>query len=166
MVEDPEGDKLRCNKIILGEKYLLSDPKTYDIFGLKYPTLEYAITNGFIELSICLINTRYYKYILDDIFIFSACRGKLGVVKYLVEEKHIDIDMRNGEALKQSAGNGHLDVVKYLIEHGADICKNYCCIFRLVNDCDHSLASNCKCYEIKNYLSTINFKHTNSCCEN
>jgi ankyrin repeat protein len=55
---------------------------------------------------------------------WAAANGKLGVVKYLVEEKDADANAANEDGntpLHRAAANGKLDVVKYLVEEkGAD----------------------------------------------
>ncbi len=75
-------------------------------------------------------NIRGVKLLIEkgaDVYIFSdstplieaSMKGYLDVVKYLVEEKHVDIHVWNDEALFRAAASGHLDVVKYLVENGA-----------------------------------------------
>lgn len=48
----------------------------------------------------------------------AADHGQLDLVKYLVEEKNVDIEPRQCLALSFAAGNGHLHVVEYLIGKG------------------------------------------------
>lgn len=43
MVKDPGGKKWRANKIILGKKYSLFDPETYNIFGLDITKNIYIV---------------------------------------------------------------------------------------------------------------------------
>ena len=46
MVKDPESDKWRANKIILGKKYSLFDPITYQELGLNITENNYLINNA------------------------------------------------------------------------------------------------------------------------
>ena len=50
MIKDPEGDKWRANKIILCEKYLLSDPETYTKLNIPIMDVASAIINGLVSI--------------------------------------------------------------------------------------------------------------------
>ena len=103
MVKVTSGDKYRANMIVLGKRYDLDSVETF----------EYLIT--------CGADIRANKY---AILRFSAIRGNLDVVKYIVEEYSADIHVDNDAVLFYSASNGHLDVVKYLVKSGADVHVN------------------------------------------
>ena len=121
MVKDPSGDKIRSNKIILKEKYLLSDPKTYQLFGLEYPKLSHCVKEGYLDIIKILFETGINIHEYDDIALrVSAENGYLNVVQYLVE-KGANIHSHHEHALRLSAERGHLDVVRYLVEKGANI---------------------------------------------
>jgi ankyrin repeat protein len=52
-----------------------------------------------------------------------APSGMLTAVKYLVEELHVDVNVRDHEgntAIHNAAARGDNDMIKYLVEHGAD----------------------------------------------
>ncbi|GAB4234848.1 MAG: hypothetical protein Tsb0021_14230 [Chlamydiales bacterium] len=70
-----------------------------------------------------------YKILLIS-FLYESCKkGKLGVVKYLIEKKGVSPEQRindgftfSGPVFKAAAEYGHLYIVKYLFEeHGVDI---------------------------------------------
>ena len=46
IVKDPSGNKWRANKIILGNKYSLSDPEIYIKLGIKMMDMDRASING------------------------------------------------------------------------------------------------------------------------
>jgi len=65
-----------------------------------------------------------------ETILFNACfEGDLDIVKYLVEEKKLDIDVKDKNGLSPLFSavitaccfNEKIDIVKYLVEHGADI---------------------------------------------
>ena len=95
-----DGNKFRADKIILGKRYDLTDPLTFQLLVERganihedHRALSHASKNGYLE-----------------------------VVKYLVE-KGANIHAQHNYALDCASKNGHLDIVKYLVEAGADICE-------------------------------------------
>ena len=63
---------------------------------------------------------KYYSYNKENALNFASLKGKLLVVKYLVENG-ADITHLNNEAVRWASYDGHLEIVKYLVENGADI---------------------------------------------
>jgi ankyrin repeat protein len=106
MIKDKDSDKYRANMIILSKRYDLADVATY----------KYLTENG-ADINV------YAAYILR----YNAGKGYLAVVKYLVENYNIGIDI----ALQDSARFGHLDIVKYLIDEDADVCVDDNLAFKL-----------------------------------
>ncbi len=54
----------------------------------------------------------------------AAFNGKLEVVKYLMEEKHVGFNVKDKDGrtpLHLAATNGQLEIVKYLVEKGGDV---------------------------------------------
>ena len=51
----------------------------------------------------------------------ASVYGHLKVVKYLIENRIVDVHTSDDEALISASLSGHLDVVKYLVENGADV---------------------------------------------
>ncbi|MNV73869.1 Ankyrin repeat protein [compost metagenome] len=70
----------------------------------------------------------------------AASKGRLDVVKYLVE-KGTDIHAEDEGALRWAAYNGHIDVVEFLLEKGCpvdvanriggDAVKDFCKVYEL-----------------------------------
>ena len=67
---------------------------------------------------------------LDDDFEYTtlhylAERGETELVKYVVEDMHVDLDITNGDLkitpLQYAALRGHLQTVKYLVSQGANL---------------------------------------------
>lgn len=126
MILDPEKDKWRCNKIILGKRHLLSDIETLkmlvregadtDRYGESI--LLWAAEHGYLEIIKYLIEVVGTKSPTRNQFeiILSAQKGYLEVVEYLMER---GANTDNDAALIRSAENGHLDVVRFLLKHGA-----------------------------------------------
>jgi len=85
MVRDPQGDKWRANKIILGEKYSLFDHKTYQLFGLGYmqrDMMDGASSLGFIDTLEWLVqsglNTHYSANAIDS----ASQSGRINVLNW------------------------------------------------------------------------------------
>jgi len=70
----------------------------------------------------------YYKFIsrdnLDYILIFAIRERDLDFVKFLVEEKGLNVNKGRGTPLWLAAEKGDLTIVKYLVEHGAVVTIN------------------------------------------
>ena len=73
-----------------------------------------------------------FKYDFEQDIFIAAKQGKLTILKYLIEEKGIDINKQAEKddnyiiykgvtALHIACLNGHLPIVEYLIEKGANI---------------------------------------------
>ena len=102
MVQDPEGEKWRASKVILGSRKDLREVETW----------KYLVQQG---VDIHADNDLVLRYL--------ASNGHLEVLKYLVQQG-VDIRANNDEALRSAAFNGHLEVLKYLVQQGADIHAN------------------------------------------
>ena len=63
---------------------------------------------------------KYYSYNKENALNFASLKGKLLVIKYLVENG-ADITAQDNLAVRWASENGHLEIVKYLVQHGADI---------------------------------------------
>ncbi len=129
MVQDPQGDKWRASKVILGNRRDLREVDTWkwliqngiDIHFYYEYALRYASSNGHLEVVKCLVENGADIHAHNNQSLRCASRkGYLEIVKFLVENG-ADIHTYYDEALSNSSGNGHLEVVKYLVEKGADI---------------------------------------------
>jgi predicted small metal-binding protein len=129
MVQDPEGDKWRANKVVLGTRKHLGKVDTWkwlikngtDIHADCDFPLRLTANNGHLEVVKYLVKHGANIHANDDDALRNAAaNGHLEVVKYLVEHG-ANIHAYDDAALRWSARNGHLEVVKYLVEHGADI---------------------------------------------
>jgi hypothetical protein len=71
-------------------------------------------------------------------FLSDACRyGQLDVVKYLVEEKGVDIHILDELPLKNTVINGKTDIAEYLIDKGANVNVENGRLFYAAWDCMH-----------------------------
>ena len=68
-----------------------------------------------------LMEDKIDKRRLCSALIQSARDGHLNVIKYLVDERHVDIHTDNDLALRVSASYGYLPLVKYLALKGANV---------------------------------------------
>ncbi|MDB5491733.1 MAG: Pfs, and Ankyrin domain protein [Micavibrio sp.] len=55
-----------------------------------------------------------------EAFCYAAKNGQLGLLKVLVEEGRINLNIRNGQALLMSAMRGRNEVIGYLLDKGMD----------------------------------------------
>ena len=131
-VKDPDGDKFRADKIILGKRYDLTDPLTFqllleegtDIHMNDNCALDWASKNGYLEIVKYLIENGADIRAYDDRALQLASKnGYLEIVKYLVENG-ADIRAYNDRALQLACENGHLKTIMWLVENGADIEAN------------------------------------------
>ena len=93
------NDKYRADKIILGAKYSLTDPETWQLLVERGADI--------------LLNNNYAVQ-------WASEYGFLAVVKFLVN-KGADIRANNDYALRMASANGHLAIVKFLLKKGANI---------------------------------------------
>ena len=82
-------------------------------------TLKYSAEKGHLEIVKYLVDEHQGSVTKDLALVLSAENGHLEVVKYLVEECNADIHSDEGYILAKSARNGHLRVVEYLVSKGA-----------------------------------------------
>jgi hypothetical protein len=106
MVQD--GDKWRANKIILGKKWSLFDPATYDHFGLSpyfnHYLMDYASSAGRVDvLELWAKNTsdqdNIWKKHLKEIC--SDCQYQTSLLPY------------SHQAIDKASENGHIDVLQW-----------------------------------------------------
>ena len=132
-VKDPEEDKYRANKIILGQKYDLADPQTFQLLFEKGCDITYPRTMQYILVWACKNkHLPVVKYLFEhdkNVYIDYnynndlnlACEyGNLEIVKYFIE-KGADIHNQHNQALRIASEHGHVDVVKYLVENKTDM---------------------------------------------
>jgi hypothetical protein len=94
MVQDPQGDKWRSSKVILGPRKHLEEVETW----------KWLVENGLDILK----NENTIKYAFSNNY--HLFTGYFEIVKYLIESG-VDID----SLLICSSDSGHLEGVKYLI---------------------------------------------------
>ena len=83
--------------------------------------LFYACNN--LNVIKLLIENGADKDIIKELFFYSY-ENNLEIFKYLIEEKKIDINIKNDSGktvLFYACANDNLELVKYLVEHGADV---------------------------------------------
>jgi len=133
MVKDET--KFRANKIILKNKYLLSDVEMHKKFNLNIrASLCWASKNGHLEVVKFLVEKGANVHTnIDYPHCLASENGHLEVVKFLVE-KGADIHANDDYALQLASGNGHLEVVKFLVEKGANIHVNNDDVLRLASE--------------------------------
>ena len=86
MVKDPEGKKYRANKIILGEKYSLFDPKTYKLFDLDVVKNTFLINHvsalGFIDVLNWWTRKRLPMAYDADALVLASQNGQIMVLDW------------------------------------------------------------------------------------
>ena len=129
MIEDPEGEKWRASKVILGERKDLCDVSTWeylisvgaDIHAENDEAIRWASLYGHIEVVKYLVSIGADIHANNNYAIRLASKhGHLEVVKYLVSIG-ADIHADNDYAIRYASEKGYLEVVKYLVSIGADI---------------------------------------------
>ncbi|XWV26587.1 hypothetical protein QJ857_gp0480 [Tupanvirus soda lake] len=94
MIKLNDGDKFRANKIILGKKYSLYDPNTYNIFGLN------------MEYNIHLVNHASEHAHIDFLNKWQDNKWNL---KY------------STDAMDLASQNGHVEVLNWWINSGLEL---------------------------------------------
>jgi len=119
IVYDISGDKCRANKIILGERFLLSEKKTFEyLFKEQKGNVEYALCwsllNNNTEIAKFLINNGgnvYYSFGLPLRII--AEKGNVEILFFL-REKNINIDTYGDVMQKIGSEYRHSEFVECL----------------------------------------------------
>lgn len=93
MVGDPEGNKWRANKIILGAKYSLADPATYIHFGLNI-SVDDVSAFGYID-------------VLNWLRASSAASG--------VPLQYTE------EAMNEASANGHVHILQWWLDSNLEL---------------------------------------------
>ncbi|AYV85647.1 MAG: ankyrin repeat-containing protein [Satyrvirus sp.] len=129
-IDDPEfrmvntdGDKWRANKIILKERYFLSDPSIYTKFDIGQLGFAWSCYNDNPKIIEHLVkeNVNISDNALKDYILWWACKhGYLEVAKFSVENG-ANIHATTDHALWLASSNGHLEIVKLLINKGANV---------------------------------------------
>ncbi|AGD93027.1 putative ankyrin repeat protein [Megavirus lba] len=120
MIKDPSGKKYGANMIILGKKYFLGDPKTWEFMNtisvkFEKSSLDYIISKNYIECLKYLISIDVNK---DLALIIASKNGNLDIVKYLIS-LGANIHAHENKSVRLACKYGHLDVVKFLVDNGA-----------------------------------------------
>jgi hypothetical protein len=138
MVQDPQGDKWRASKVILGPKKHLGEVETWKwlfeiitcagINEVSSKSLDTAFRWssywGYLEVIKYLVENGADIHSCDDYALGCASYfGRLEVVKYLIDNG-ANIHGNDDASLRCASSNGHLEVVKFLLENGADIHAN------------------------------------------
>ncbi|AVL95253.1 ankyrin repeat protein [Moumouvirus australiensis] len=124
-----DDDKFGANMIYLGQRYNLSDPKTFQFLeslgvNISQNTsriLYWASEKGFIDIIEYLINSGIDHKVDNEYSLRLACKhGHFNLVKYLIECGS-NFRIFNDCALRWSAEYGHYEIFKYLIQLGCDL---------------------------------------------
>jgi hypothetical protein len=127
IVQDPQVDKWRASKVILGVRKELGNIDTWkwlvengaNIHADNDYALGCASSNGHLEVVKYLIDNGANIHGNDDASLRCASsNGHLEVVKFLLENG-ADIHANDDYSLNYASYNGHLEVVEYLAKHGA-----------------------------------------------
>ena len=92
-------------------QYTLFRPSEHTFTHDDPAVVQYLIDNDIVKS---------FDVDMDNALRYSARKGRLDVVKYLVD-RGADIHTGNECAVRWASWRGHLDIVKYLVEKGADI---------------------------------------------
>lgn len=121
-----------ANKLIKSNNFGKDELKAlaiYAILGNNLDTLKLVVQKGF-DLSSWLYQSNENRMLREVTPLALASKvGNIDILKYLIEEKKIDVNTykRNGDKLYRSYAlyyaveNGHLECAKYLISKGADL---------------------------------------------
>lgn len=148
MIMDPDGDKFRANKIILGDKYSLSSPETFVKFGIinKIPPLlirkqldkhniKFIQWLEYHNYSFCYIGQKYHNcgicsmgIILD----YAISNGSLKILEWFKKSKYLGT--YDSHSINFALINGHTHILDWLIEMG--------CILRFSQEAINTITAN------------------------
>lgn len=124
IIADLSGDKFRANKIILGERYSLCDPKTYGIFNIKLPSIRFLVECAIEENNINCLNTLQKLYFTNDpkieLYFKRICYSH--IYDIATSENKIDIlqwawnnypSILPTDIINHTARRGNLDIFKW-----------------------------------------------------
>lgn len=99
VIQDPDGDKYRTDKIILGNKYKLSNVKTFEMLlerGMKidenaFNILSWALKNNFLDIvkffsKRCDNLACYYEDIYDEALLIALRKKDLKLAKFFTKQ--------------------------------------------------------------------------------
>lgn len=113
-----ENNSFISNKIIVKEKYSLSDPLTYALFDLPYPLLSECIRNNYTQLIDLIMENIIINDDCQKSLNLFAAKGNLKMVKKLID-RGANINYNDDNyALVYSINNNNDEVIKYLINEG------------------------------------------------
>jgi len=129
MVRDPNGDKWRANKIILGNRYSLLDPETYNIFGLDIernsPVVDIASKYGSILLlewykkNKSTTKLKHTSMSMDD----ASGKGHVDVLQWWLDSE-LKLKFTN-DALINAAEKGRIDVLNWWKKYFPEFVKKF-----------------------------------------
>jgi len=127
IVKDPQGNKWRVNKLILGEKYSLYDPKTYELFGL-----DISDNNYIIRWALAYENISFLNWWIDSkqnlifngntINMMFCAASKNGKVKSLQWLKKSSIKVTyDQDSIDLASASGHANVLDWWLKSGLEL---------------------------------------------
>ena len=122
MIKDPQGDKWRANKIILGKKYSLYDPKTYEL-GLDMTRnnkiIDLASKHGNIEfLEWWKKSALELKYSIDSMDLASR-NGHVNVLEWW-HKSGLELKYST-DTMDSASRNGHVNVLEWWHKSGLEL---------------------------------------------
>lgn len=126
-VKDSDGYGYRANTIILGNKYDLQNPKTFEMLVKRGADIHtdddyviiWASRCGYIDVLRYLVENININP-CDVCVLWASKKGHIEVVRYLME-KGINIHIYDDYALKLASEKGHFEMVRYFVEMGASM---------------------------------------------
>ena len=128
MVKDPSGDKWRANKIILGKKYSLFDPVTYQELNLDITAnkffIDYACRDGCIDVlnwwtDCSLVPAFDYSHGAIN---WASANGHSNVLEWWLKS---NLELRyTRDAITWASTNGHSDVLEWWKKSGLKLMYN------------------------------------------
>jgi hypothetical protein len=113
------GSKWQANMIILGERYSLFEPKTYEKLGLdmRHNThlLDHASAHGLVFYLDWCIQNSLYEYSINA-FDRAAVNGHLNVIEWWIQQaKNKQLRLKYSHlAMDGASANGHIHILEYI----------------------------------------------------